>query len=176
MFSNFCPLEIIVLASTLSEIILAARVENGPLYKGYNFIPAKLMSAKFMSAKGSTSLGAVNLVKMVKITDVPTLSVVLNLIYRMQQKFRRSTVKKGRITLERNPMVDIVSPWSISQLRFRLIRPFLTVNRRNFCCIRKSRFRTIERVGTSVILTIKQNLQLLGRCSLLRYNMCRVRL
>ena len=86
--------------------------------------------------KGSTSLGAVNLVKMVKITEVPTLSIVLNLLYRMQQKFRRSTVKKGRITLERNPMVDIVSPWSISQLRSRVIRPFLTVDRRNFCCIR----------------------------------------
>ena len=118
-------------------------------------------------SKGSTSLGTVNLVKMVRITEVPTLSIVLNLLYRMQQKFRRSTVKKGRITLERNPMVDIVSPWSISQLRSRVIRPFLTVDRRNFCCIRQSRFRTIERVGTSVILTIKKNLQLLGRCSLL---------
>ena len=73
---------------------------------------------------------------MVKIIEVPTLSIVLNLLYRMQQKFRRSTVKKGRITLERNPMVDIVSLWSISQLRSRVIRPFLTVDRRNFCCIR----------------------------------------
>ena len=43
---------------------------------------------------------------MVKITEVPTLSIVLNLLYRMQQKFRRSTVKKGRITLERNWLIQ----------------------------------------------------------------------
>ena len=86
--------------------------------------------------KGSTSLGAVNFFLMVKITEVPTLSIVLNLLYRMQQKFRRSTVKKGRITLERNWLIDHGLTISTMGLRSRVIRPFLTVDRRNFCCIR----------------------------------------
>ena len=73
---------------------------------------------------------------MVKITEVPTRSIVLNLFYRMQQKFRRSTVKKGRITLERNWLIDHGLTISTMGLRSRVIRPFLTVDRRNFCCIR----------------------------------------
>ena len=51
LFSNFCPLEIIVLASTLSDIILAARVENGPLYKGYTFMSVISIFVIFMLAK-----------------------------------------------------------------------------------------------------------------------------
>ena len=43
---------------------------------------------------------------MVKITEVPTISIVLNLLYHMQQKFRRSTIKKVRITLERNWLIQ----------------------------------------------------------------------
>ena len=86
--------------------------------------------------KGSTSLRAVNFFLMVKITEVPTRSIDLNLFYRMQQKFRRSTVKKGRITLERNWLIDHGLTISTMGLRSRVIRPFLTVDRRNFCCIR----------------------------------------
>ena len=35
LFSNLFPVEIIVFVSTLSDIIRAARVENGPLNNGY---------------------------------------------------------------------------------------------------------------------------------------------
>ena len=38
--------------------------------------------------------------------EKPTISIVLNLLYHMQQKFRRSTIKKVRITMERNWLIQ----------------------------------------------------------------------